>query len=79
MNFVMTDYLEKVKEVKRNNEKNWLAMEGVMAVGIGKIADGNLGIIISVKENIAKFRAQIPEKVEDIAIEIKETGEIKAY
>ena len=38
----MSEYLEKVKKVKRNNEKTWLAMEGVTAVGIGKISDGEL-------------------------------------
>jgi hypothetical protein len=75
----MSDYLEKVKKVKRSNEKSWLGIEGVMAVGIGKISDGTIGIIISVKENKLKYCAQIPEKVDDISIELKESGELKAF
>jgi hypothetical protein len=74
----MSVQIEKIREIKRKNEKAWLAMEGVVAVGIGKTSDGSLGLIISVKEDSNKFRPQIPPKIEEVPIEIQETGEIKA-
>ncbi|MBA7548282.1 hypothetical protein ES705_40733 [subsurface metagenome] len=75
----MPDQIEKIKDIKKKYEKTWLAIEGVVAVGIGKTSDGNLGIIVSVKENGRKYKQQIVHNIEGVLIEIQETGEIKAF
>ena len=77
-NSAMSDQIERIREIKRKYEKNWLAIEGVVAVGIGRTSDGSMGLIISVKENASKIRKQIPPKIDEVLIEIQETGEIKA-
>jgi len=74
----MSDQIEKIKIIKKKFEKTWLALEGVVAVGIGKTSDGNLGIIVSVKEHDKKYKQQIPSNIEGVLIEIQETGEITA-
>ncbi|MFQ5769827.1 MAG: hypothetical protein ACE5HX_04790 [bacterium] len=74
----MTESITKIRAVKQKHEKAWLAMEGVVAVGIGKTSDGCTGLIVSIKENASKFRQQIPVIIEEVPIEIQEIGEIKA-
>ena len=74
----MTNQLEKIREIKRKYENNWLAIKGIVSVGIGETSEGRLGIIISVKENTAKYEKQIEQNIEGVSIEIQETGEIKA-
>jgi len=73
----MSEQLAKVKAIKKQYEKNWLAMAGVVAVGIGTTASG-IGIIISVKENAVAIRRRIPATIAGFEIEIQETGEIDA-
>ncbi len=75
----MSDQIEKIKAVKLKYEKSWLTLEGVIAVGIGKTAAGKTGIIVSVKEDVKKYRRKIADEIEGIPIEIQETGEIKAF
>ncbi len=74
----MTDLINKIRGIKQNNENSWLSINGVVAVGIGQIAEDNIGLIVSVKENASKIRTQIPYEIDGISIEIQETGEIKA-
>ena len=74
----MTDPLDKIRRIKARNEKDWLRIEEVVAVGIGKTSEGSTGLIVSVKENAGVIREKIPARIEDVVIEIQETGEIKA-
>ena len=72
------DEIEKIKIIKRKYEKSWFAIKGVVGSGIGITSDGSTGLIISVKENAGKIRSQIPSQIEEVRIEIQETGEMKA-
>jgi hypothetical protein len=74
----MPEDIGKIKEIKSRHEKDWLAIEGVVAVGIGTTSDGSIGLIISVKEDSYKIRELIPEQIEEVLVEIQETGEIRA-
>lgn len=70
--------LERVKQIKRKYEQQWLALAGVVAIGIGTTASGNVGVIVSVKENPETIRASIPQEVEGIEVEIRVSGELRA-
>ena len=74
----MTDEIDKIKELKKKHGNKWLAINNVVAVGIGKTSGGSIGIIISVKEDAYKVKSQIPSEIDKIPIEVQETGEMKA-
>jgi hypothetical protein len=68
----------KIRQVKQNHEKNWLKIKDVVGVGIGTTSNGKYGIVVSVKKNPKNVRSAIPETIENIPIDVQETGEIKA-
>ena len=72
----MANNMQKIREVKQQHERGWLAIEGVVAVGIGLTSAGEAGIIISVAKDLSSIRSQIPGRIDGIPIEINETGEI---
>lgn len=74
----MPNSIKMIKKIKQKHEREWLQIEGVVAVGIGNLSNGNLGIIVSVKNNAREIRRQIPETIEGVSVEIRETGEIEA-
>jgi len=74
----MTEDQQKIREVKRKYEREWLSINGVVGVGIGILTDKNLGIMISVTKVDEQIRKKIPDEVEGIKLEIRETGEFKA-
>jgi hypothetical protein len=74
----MSDLTLRAQAVKRDNEKSWLALHSVVAVGIGKTADGSLGIIVSVAERPDEIRRLIPEMIDGIPIEVVATGRLRA-
>lgn len=71
--------IEQIKAVKRAHERTWMALEGVEAVGIGILSGGQTGIIVSVSANPAGMRRQIPERIDDVPIEIRVSGPIVAH
>lgn len=71
--------LERIKEVKRKYEQQWLALADVVAVGIGTLTSGKTGLIVSVKEGTEKLRALIPQKVDEVEVEVRVTGELRAF
>jgi hypothetical protein len=75
---VKAEDLERIKSIKRANEKRWLAIDGVVAVGIGATSSGDASLIVSVKEHAAGIRKLIPHRIENVEVEIRETGEFKA-
>ena len=70
--------MEKIRRLKRAYENTWMAMDGVVAVGIGLDSNENTAIIVSVARNLKKIRQNIPRNLEGIPIEVVETGEIVA-
>lgn len=67
----------KVAVVKEQYEKEWLAINGVAGIGIGKV-DERMGIIISVIDDVEIIRKKIPSEIEGVPIEIKQTGAFNA-
>jgi len=72
------DIIEKVKKIKHNNEKDWLAISEVVSVGIGYVQEKELGIIIGVKSKKKSIVKKIPDQIDGIKIEIKTVNELKA-
>ena len=70
--------LEQIKAVKRKYEAKWLKLPSVISVGIAVLDDGIMGIIVSIKSPDDSVRANIPEKVEGVTVEIKISGTIEA-
>ena len=75
----MDDKMQKVRTVKRAHEKTWLAMSGVVAVGIGLTQSGEPGIIISTSVAPEKLRPAIPDSIDGVPVELNQTGEISAF
>ena len=73
----MADTMENALKVKRKNEKKWLRLKGVVAVGIGKIGD-ETGIIISVETNYDIPNVKIPSIVAGVPTKIQAVGRIEA-
>jgi hypothetical protein len=70
--------MERIKSIKRRHEKQLLALDGVIAVGIGVLSTGEVGLIVSVKKSFDAARKKIPRRLEGILVEVRESGEIKA-
>lgn len=74
----MSPSLERIREVKARREGEWLALEGVVAVGIGRTAERGTGLLVSVEEVTPSLRERIPREVEGVPVEVRETGTIRA-
>ncbi len=68
----------KIREVKRQHEGAWIILPGVLAIGIGITASGETGIIVSTSGDVNALRKQIPERVEEIPVELRYSGPILA-
>jgi hypothetical protein len=66
----------RARAVKRACEADWLAVPGVVAVGVGTLADGRIGVVISVAGDGA--RARIPAEVDGVPVEVAVTGTPRA-
>lgn len=70
-----------IREVKEDYKSKLLDYRGVVGVGIGRIrdkkGDNQTGIIVDVEEKLPEHK-QIPSSVEDVPVEIREVGKIKA-
>jgi hypothetical protein len=64
--------------VKAKHERSWRAIDGVVAVGVGRTSDGTIGVVISVREMTTEVREKIPARIEGVPIEVAVTGEIRA-
>ena len=73
----MSDQTKIALKVKKNNEKKWLRLKGVVAVGIGRIED-KPGIIISVENNSNISNLKIPALIENVPIKVQSVGRIEA-
>lgn len=69
--------LSKVIKTKQLHEKEWLKVEGVTAIGIGTDND-NTVIIVSYSGSSETIREIIPQKVEEIPVIFRYSGEIRA-
>ncbi len=71
------DPVEHAREVKARHEAALLRIPGVVGVGVGVAADGS-GIVIQVyvEERTGDLEARIPDHLEDVPVEIIETGRV---
>jgi hypothetical protein len=74
----MSESLDRVRAVKQQHEKRWMACAGVVGVGIGQRGDGSPQIIVSVEADAERIRREIPEQVEGVPVEIRVTGHMRA-
>jgi hypothetical protein len=74
----MDESIERARRVKQTHESRWLALRGVVAVGIAQRADGTPTIIVSVETDSDPIHRQIPERVDDVPVEIRVAGPIQA-
>jgi hypothetical protein len=74
-------------EVKRRHEQELLRKPNVVAVGVGYRRRGGeqtpeMGIVVSVKNKVPasdlKPQDRIPASIEDVPVDVVETGEIRA-
>ncbi len=73
----MGELTDKAKEIKRQYEKDWMAVEGVIGVGVG-IIDNQPGIIISAESNLREIRKYIPQSIDAVSINIRRSDHYKA-
>lgn len=66
-----------LEEVKRRHEARLMRMRGVVGVGIGR-KDGKDCIRVYVAENNPKILAELPDKLEEIPVEVVVAGPFKA-
>lgn len=64
-------------KVKRKHEKQWLSIDGVTAIGIGKDNDST-AIIVSYCANPDDIKKAIPESVNHIPVIFRFSGPMKA-
>lgn len=74
----MVENQQTIREIKKKYEQQWLAIKEVVGVGIGTLENKEIGIIISVIKLDDTIRKKIPNEVEGVKIEIRESGEFKA-
>lgn len=66
--------LKKVRKVRQRFEQEWLKVEGISSIGIGK--EGNIYcIIICYSGNETFIRTIIPSQIEGIPIQFMYSGE----
>jgi hypothetical protein len=79
--------MQTILEVKRRHEQELLRKANVVAVGVGYCTRGGvqtnqLGIVVSVKNKVPlstlKPKDVIPAKIEDVPVDVVETGAIRA-
>jgi len=74
----MRDPMKIALTIKRKNEKKWLRLKGVVAVGIGRIED-KPGIVISVENDAWLSQNKIPSTIDNVPIKVQTVGRIEAF
>lgn len=79
--------MQRAQDVKRRHEQELLRKVNVVAVGIGYCRRGGVqtrevGIVVSVRNKVPLSELQprdvIPAQIEDVPVDVVETGEIRA-
>jgi ribosome biogenesis GTPase A len=67
-----------IQEVKKQHEKQFLDMPGVVSVGIGLDVNGNQAIIVGLDAPNPEIEAKIPAKLEGFPVVVQTIGSLKA-
>jgi hypothetical protein len=70
--------VDPLRVVRSAHEATWLAIEGVVAVGIGVLADGSHGIVVSVERDSERVRREVLAVVPGVPVEIRVSGPAEA-
>jgi hypothetical protein len=70
--------VDQLKAVKSAHEAEWLAIEGVVAVGIGSGVDGSPCIVISVEHDSPRVQREVLARVPGVPVEIRVIGTPRA-
>lgn len=75
----MSDMLARIRAVKQSHEARWLALKGVVAVGIGLLGDGGTGIVVSIETDGERERLEreIPAEIQGVPVELRVTGPVR--
>jgi hypothetical protein len=72
------DPVEHASQVKARNEDALLRIPGVVGVGVGLASDGSGPVIqVYVAEATEQVLGDVPGRLEDVAVEVVETGVIR--
>jgi hypothetical protein len=66
-----------IEQVQEKYQDQWMAVPGVIGVGIGAVANKPV-IMVMVAKKAPEIRQKIPKTVEGYSVVIEETGEIRA-
>ena len=67
-----------IQEVKKQHEKQFLKMTGVVSVGIGLDPDGNQAIIVGLDGSHPETEAAVPKTIEGFPVVVQIIGSIRA-
>jgi len=67
-----------VQEVKARHEARLMREPGVVAVGVGRGADGMPAIVVSLDRERPETRARIPQALEGYAVRVDVIGPVRA-
>ncbi len=67
-----------IQEVKAKYEQQIIKTPGVVSMGIGQDAKGNIAIIIGIEHEGEQIRAALPKELEGYPVEVQVTGPIRA-
>ena len=67
-----------IQEIKARHEKRFLAMPGVVSVGIGKGPDGKLVIIVGLDRDRPQTVKEVPKLLDGYTVEVKVIGPVRA-
>jgi hypothetical protein len=67
-----------IQEVKARHEARLMAQPGVVAVGIGRDADGRETIVVSLDRERPEVRAKTPQELEGYAVRVQVIGPVRA-
>lgn len=67
-----------IQEVKAKHEARLMAQPGVVAVGIGRDAEGRQAIVVSLDRERPEVRASTPRELEGYLVRVQVIGPIRA-
>ena len=67
-----------LQEVKARHEARLMEKPGVVAVGVGRDADGRQAIIVSLDRERPDTRAAMPEQLEGYTVRVQVIGPVRA-
>ncbi len=67
-----------IQEVKAKYEQQIIETPGVVSMGIGKDARGEIAIIIGIERESETIRAALPKELDGYPVEVQVTGPVRA-